>query len=259
MPTAAPSRWLPCMASWWRPACAAPPSAAPTRLHWEVAGYYTALRNEILSIDSPAAPGTSLSANIDKTTHAGIESLLGASFAIGRRAHRIEPLLNITFNAFSFDSDADYGNNRLPSAPRCFARGEVMYRNASGFSRRPDLRPHRQALCGLRQYLQRGLLRAARRAGRIHRRQVGGVRRRPEPARPPVRRHGGREGPGHCGHWRCCIPARRARCTSARATGSDPPMHSARAADCRRSLALAAPAHAGAGRGRRPVEGVQRV
>lgn len=104
-----------------------------TRLKWDISGYYTALRNEILSVDDPGAPGTSLSSNIDKTTHAGIETLFGASFALGGSQHRIEPLVSATFNAFSFDSDATYGNNRLPSAPRWFARGEVMYTNTSGF------------------------------------------------------------------------------------------------------------------------------
>jgi iron complex outermembrane receptor protein len=104
-----------------------------TRLTWDVTGYYTALRDEILSVDDPLAPGTSLSANIDKTTHAGIEALLGGSFTIGDGGQRIEPLLSVTFNAFSFDSDPNYGSNRLPSAPRYFARGEVLYRNAAGF------------------------------------------------------------------------------------------------------------------------------
>lgn len=105
-----------------------------TRLNWDVSLYYTELRNEILSRDDPNAPGTSLSANIDETTHAGVEALVGASFAAGRRGHRIEPLLSVTFNAFSFDADPEYGSNRLPSAPRYFVRGEVMYRHASGFS-----------------------------------------------------------------------------------------------------------------------------
>jgi iron complex outermembrane recepter protein len=108
-----------------------------TRLTWDFSGYYTALRNEILSVDDPDAPGTSLSSNMDKTTHAGIETLFGASFAIGAGQQRIEPLLSATFNAFSFDSDATYGNNRLPAAPRWFARGEVMYANASGFRAGP--------------------------------------------------------------------------------------------------------------------------
>jgi iron complex outermembrane receptor protein len=104
------------------------------RLNWDVSGYYTFLRDEILSVDDPDAPGTSLSANIDRTTHAGLEALLGASFAVGGAGHRIEPLLSATYNAFTFNSDTEYGNNRLPAAPRWFARGEVMYRNASGFS-----------------------------------------------------------------------------------------------------------------------------
>lgn len=103
-----------------------------TRLNWDLTGYYTALRNEILSVDDPMAPGTSLSANIDKTTHAGIEALLGASLALGSGKHRIEPLLSATFNAFNFDSDPVYGNNRLASAPRWFARGELMYHHPAG-------------------------------------------------------------------------------------------------------------------------------
>jgi iron complex outermembrane receptor protein len=103
------------------------------RFTWEVAGYYTALRDEILSIDAPSAPGTSLSANIDRTTHAGIEALVSASCATGNGGDRIEPLLSLTYNAFEFDGDDTYDDNRLPAAPRYFVRGEVMYRTASGF------------------------------------------------------------------------------------------------------------------------------
>jgi iron complex outermembrane recepter protein len=108
-------------------------SRGMTRLTWDVATYYTALRNEILSVDDPGAPGTSLATNIDKTTHAGIEALLGASLPVGTAGHRVDPLVNLTFNAFSFDSDAQYGDNRLPSAPRWFARGEALYRHPAGF------------------------------------------------------------------------------------------------------------------------------
>ena len=108
-----------------------------TRLNWDVSIYYTALRDEILSRDDPDAPGTSLSANIDKTTHAGIEALIGASFALGSGEHRLESLVSATYNAFTFDSDPEYGDNRLPSAPRYFLRGELMYRNTLGFSAGP--------------------------------------------------------------------------------------------------------------------------
>lgn len=103
------------------------------RLHWDVAAYYGRLRGEILSRDDPAAPGTSLSTNVDRTIHAGVEALLGASIAVdGKGVHRIEPLVNVTFNEFRFRNDATYGNNRLPAAPRFAVRGEVLYRHASG-------------------------------------------------------------------------------------------------------------------------------
>ncbi|HXR51311.1 MAG TPA: TonB-dependent receptor, partial [Steroidobacteraceae bacterium] len=106
---------------------------AVVRWNWDVSAYYADLRNEILSVDDPAAPGNSLVTNIDRTTHAGIEALLSASFMPGSGEHRIEPLLSVTLNHFRFDSDPAWGNNTLPAAPAYFARGELMYRNAQGY------------------------------------------------------------------------------------------------------------------------------
>ena len=93
---------------------------------WDVSAYYARLEDEILSVDDPNAPGNSLTANIDRTTHAGVEALVGASFSVG--PGRIEPLLSVTLNEFSFDADANYGSNTLPAAPRYAARGEILYR-----------------------------------------------------------------------------------------------------------------------------------
>ena len=105
-----------------------------TRWHWEAALYYARIRDEILSVDDPAAPGTALSSNIDRTIHAGIEALLGASLPLDRAGvHRIEPLLNLTLNRFSFDSDKRWGDKRLPAAPRYALRGEALYRHTNGF------------------------------------------------------------------------------------------------------------------------------
>ena len=101
------------------------------RFNWDVAVYYAQIQDEILSVDDPAAPGNSLTTNVDKTTHAGIEALVGASFSLGG-VHRIEPLLSVTLNEFSFDGDATYGDNDLPAAPKYAVRGEVMYRNSNG-------------------------------------------------------------------------------------------------------------------------------
>jgi iron complex outermembrane receptor protein len=107
-------------------------TSAGTHWRWDVAVYYAAIDDEILSVeeldpDTGLPTGTSLSANVDSTIHAGIEALVGASFALGGDTHRLEPLVSLTVN------DPIYGDNDLPAAPRYAARGEIMYRNANGF------------------------------------------------------------------------------------------------------------------------------
>ncbi len=101
--------------------------------NWEVAVYYAQIEDEILSVDNPAAQGTSLVTNVEDTIHAGVEARVGASFALGDGRHRIEPLLSMTYNDFTFDNDPVYGDNQLPVAPEFFIKGEVMYRHANGF------------------------------------------------------------------------------------------------------------------------------
>lgn len=107
--------------------------SSTTRWHWDVSAYRARIRDEILSVDNPSAPGTSLSANIDRTRHAGIEALVGASIPLAGAASRIEPLVSATWNDFAFEGDPVYGNNTLPAAPRYVIRGEVMYRTDAGF------------------------------------------------------------------------------------------------------------------------------
>jgi iron complex outermembrane receptor protein len=101
---------------------------------WDISLYHAWIQDEILSVDDPAAPGNSLSANVDSTVHAGVEALLGARFALDAAAtHVIAPLVNVTFNAFSFVDDPTYRNNELPAAPDVFVRGEILYRHAAGW------------------------------------------------------------------------------------------------------------------------------
>ena len=103
------------------------------RLHWDAAVYYGHLNGEILSRDDPNAPGTSLSTNVGRTVHAGVEAVVGASLALGEHGvHRLEPLVSLTLTHFKFKNDATYGNNRLPAAPRYAIKGELLYRHASG-------------------------------------------------------------------------------------------------------------------------------
>jgi iron complex outermembrane receptor protein len=108
--------------------------ASSSQMHWEVALYYGWIDDEILSVDDPLAPGTSLSTNVDNTIHAGIEALWGASFSLDDAAqHRLDPTLSLTVNEFNFDADPIYGDNELPAAPGYALRGELLYRHASGF------------------------------------------------------------------------------------------------------------------------------
>lgn len=109
------------------------PLGQASQWNWEVSVYYAQIEDEILSIDDPSAPGTSLATNIEDTIHAGVEALFGASLALGSNAQRIEPVLSLTWNDFTFDNDPLYANNQLPVAPEFFIKGEVMYRHGNGF------------------------------------------------------------------------------------------------------------------------------
>lgn len=108
-----------------------PSQSLGARWNWDVALYYARIDDEVLSVDDPEAPGNSLTTNLDNTVHAGLEALAGVSVPIGS-THRIEPLVSLTVNRFTFAGDPTYSDNRLPAAPTYAARGEVMYRNARG-------------------------------------------------------------------------------------------------------------------------------
>ena len=114
-------------------------AASNGSLSWDVSIYYAEVRDEILSIEDPDAPGTSLSTNIDRTVHAGIEAMVGAAFALGPAGGTLEPTLSVTINEFRFDDDPLYGRNTLPAAPDRFARGELIYRSPRGWHIGPML------------------------------------------------------------------------------------------------------------------------
>ncbi|MGE3507478.1 MAG: TonB-dependent receptor [Vicinamibacterales bacterium] len=103
-----------------------------TQWRWDIAAYYARIRNEILSLDDPNAPGNSLVTNIDRTSHAGFEALVGGVIQVGD-AHRLEPQVSLTLNRFRFAGDPLYRHNRLPAAPTYGTRAEVLYRHARGF------------------------------------------------------------------------------------------------------------------------------
>lgn len=116
------------------------PLAGGGEWHWDVALYHARIRDEILSVDDPAAPGTSLTTNVEDTLHAGLELALGAVLPLDRAGrHRLEPQLSYTLNRFRFDGDRHYGDNDLPVAPRYSARAELLYRHSGGLFAGPTL------------------------------------------------------------------------------------------------------------------------
>ncbi|WP_262964526.1 TonB-dependent receptor family protein [Methylobacter psychrophilus] len=101
-------------------------------VNWDLALYYSWLNNEILSTTPPG--GSPIATNFNNTIHAGVEGLIGGSFALDRNGtHTIKPVLSYTVNHFNFDGDATYGDNSLPAAPDYFLKGEVMYNHANGY------------------------------------------------------------------------------------------------------------------------------
>ena len=89
-------------------------------VQWDFAYYYSDLKNELLSLNSPTGQplGT---VNAPDTTHQGIE--LGLVVTVGKVQSRTSYL----WNDFRFRNNASFGDNRLPGIPPQFLRTELMY------------------------------------------------------------------------------------------------------------------------------------
>lgn len=106
--------------------------AKASQVDWELSLYYAWIKDEILSVEP--FPGESLSTNIDRTKHAGIEGVVSAKLALeDSGSHAIHPTISFTVNDFEFDGDDVYGSKDLPAAPDFFVHGEALYRHVSGF------------------------------------------------------------------------------------------------------------------------------
>ena len=116
--------------------CASTPAGRGHALALGSSGYYARIQDEILSIDDDPERAAA-EQSVDQRRRDDSRRYRGArrrSFALGGNRHRLEPLLSLTLNEFSFDSDP-----RLWQTTSCRprrpmrARGEVIYRHASGF------------------------------------------------------------------------------------------------------------------------------
>lgn len=110
-------------------------------LTWDVSLYRADIRNELQCLTSPATPGACTIRNADRTVHQGIEAGLGVAFLKSTFAPEDRFWFNVayTYSDFRFDSDATWGNNRLPAVPAHYVRAEVLYKHASGFYAGPNV------------------------------------------------------------------------------------------------------------------------
>ncbi len=105
-----------------------------SEMHWEVSLYYGWIDDEILSVDDPLAPGTSLSTNVDNTIHAGVEALWGASVAVDDTGqHRL-------------DADAQSHRERLQLRRRPAVRQQPAAGGAGLCAARRTAVPQRQRI-----------------------------------------------------------------------------------------------------------------
>jgi len=115
------------------------------RFNWDVTGYYSILKNELLVLTLPGGGGTS-TINAENTIHAGIE--LGAGYRIwegistgdsGSDADAITARVAYQWNNFHFKEDGVFQNNTIPGVPEHFTKFEVMYTHPCGFYFGPNV------------------------------------------------------------------------------------------------------------------------
>ncbi len=100
---------------------------------WDATYYRANLRNEFLSVCSSAACTTSVTSNIPKSLHQGIE--LGLSHLYDKT---VDTRIAFLYSDFHFVDNAVTGNNSLPGFPPLIVRGEVLYRWGAEIGGKPS-------------------------------------------------------------------------------------------------------------------------
>ena len=102
-------------------------------LTWDVTVYRAWLDGEMLQFNvSPDRPAATF--NAEETIHQGIEAALDWEIVQGLRLRQ-----TYTFSDFRFREDVDYGDNRLPIAPKHFYRAELRYQHPAGWFVAPSV------------------------------------------------------------------------------------------------------------------------
>jgi iron complex outermembrane receptor protein len=104
---------------------------------WDIALYRAELENEFLDLAVPGARGlVTVTANADRTVHQGVEfgiDLRPFKAALDARGQALRLSAAYTFNDFTFDDDAVYGDNQLAGVPRHVLIAEARFDQVDRF------------------------------------------------------------------------------------------------------------------------------
>ena len=104
---------------------------------WDIALYRAELENEFLDLAVPGARGlVTVTSNADNTVHQGLEfglDLRPFKSALEARGQALRLSAAYTFNDFSFDDDAVYGDNQLAGVPRHVLIAEARFDKVDRF------------------------------------------------------------------------------------------------------------------------------
>ncbi|MBB2179420.1 TonB-dependent receptor [Gluconacetobacter tumulicola] len=104
------------------------------RNKWSLTYYHSDVRNELLSVMTPAsqAIGASIYGNASPTTHQGVEASLETTL-YAWAGNTLSLRQAYTWQDFRFRHDAVFGSNRLPGIPEHFYQGEIHLDTKAGF------------------------------------------------------------------------------------------------------------------------------
>jgi iron complex outermembrane receptor protein len=117
------------------------------RFQWELALYYSWVRDELMDVYNPATDIDLGGLNIGHSTHEGIEAgletrLFDSIFAREDETHAEDRLTlrqNFTLTDLHFDNDPYFGNNRIAGVPIDDYQVQLMYESGRGFYAGPNL------------------------------------------------------------------------------------------------------------------------
>jgi iron complex outermembrane recepter protein len=117
------------------------------RFEWELALYYSWLRDELMDVYNPVTDIDLGGLNIAHSTHQGVEAgletrLLDSIFVQEDKTHagdRLTLRQNYTLTDLHFENDPNFGNDRIAGVPIHDYQVQLMYESSHGFYAGPNL------------------------------------------------------------------------------------------------------------------------